>query len=225
MKDIFLLDMDDTLFDFQRTEEINFTQTLAKFNINATRQAFERFRDINIGLWQQFERGEISKEQIKLKRFSDLFDELGIEAEVQQIAYSYVENFKEICIPFDGATGFLKELLKKGKIYVVTNGNTDIQMRHLTDAGFLPFIEGIFISDEVGYAKPSQEYAEHLKTHIKDFECGRAVWIGDSLTSDKKCAEIAGVDFILFAPHSLPQGYEGHCATNYTQVMQILKKI
>ncbi|MCH5143055.1 MAG: HAD-IA family hydrolase [Clostridiales bacterium] len=225
MKDIFLLDMDDTLFDFRRTEEINFCQTLAKFGISAKKQAFERFRDINIGLWQEFERGETTKEQIKLMRFSKLFNELGIIADVPKVAYSYVENFKEICITFDGADGFLKELLSLGKIYIVTNGNTDIQMRHLTDAGFLPFIEQTFISDEIGSAKPSKEFAEHLKTHIKGFERGHAVWIGDSLTSDKACAEIAGVDFILYAPHGVPQNYNGLCATNYAEVMQILNKL
>ena len=225
MKDIFLLDMDDTLFDFRRTEEINFCQTLAKFGISAEKHAFERFRDINIGLWQEFERGETTKEQIKLMRFSKLFNELGIIADVPKIAYSYVENFKEICIPFDGADGFLKELLSLGKIYIVTNGNTDIQMRHLTDAGFLPFIEQTFISDEIGSAKPSTEFACHLKTHINSFESGRAVWIGDSLTSDKACAEIAGVDFILYASHGVPQNYNGLCATNYAEAMQILNKL
>lgn len=217
--------MDDTLFDFRRTEEINFCQTLAKFNVSANEQAFERFRDINIGLWQKFERGETTKEQIKLMRFSELFKELGIETDVKKVALSYVENFKEICIPFDGAEGFLRELLGLGKIYIVTNGNTDIQMRHLTDSGFLPFIEKIFISDEIGYAKPSKEFAEHLKAHIEDFECGRAVWIGDSLTSDRGCAEVAGVDFILFAPHSIPQGYNGLVATDYAETMKILKRI
>ena len=217
--------MDDTLFDFRRTEEINFCQTLAKFGISAEKQAFERFRDINIGLWQEFERGETTKEHIKLRRFSELFEELGLKADVQKVALSYVENFKEICIPFDGADRFLKELLSLGKIYIVTNGNTDIQMRHLTDAGFLPFIEQTFISDEIGFAKPSKEFAGHLKTHINDFESGRAVWIGDSLTSDKACAEIAEVDFILFAPHGVPQGYNGLCAASFAEVMQILQKL
>lgn len=224
MKDIFLLDMDDTLFDFRRTEEINFCETLEKFGIRANKQAFERFRDINIGLWQQFERGEMTKEQIKLRRFSQLFEEYGYDIDVEKVAHSYVDNFKEICIPFDGAEWFLKELLSSGKIYIVTNGNTDIQMRHLTDAGFLPFIEKIFISDEIGFAKPSKKFAEHLKTHIENFESGRAVWIGDSLTSDKKCAEVAGVDFILFAPHGTPQSYDGLIATSYAEVMQILNK-
>lgn len=217
--------MDDTLFDFKRTEVINLTSTLAKFGISADEQVFLRFHEINIPLWQKFERGEITKEQIKLKRFELLFEEYGFKADIEAVAYSYVENFKEICIPFDGADAFLKELLSLGKIYIVTNGNTEIQMRHLTDAGFLPFIEKTFISDEIGFAKPSKEFAEHLKAHIDGFECGRAVWIGDSLTSDKACAEVADVDFILFAPHGIPQGYTGLCAKNYAEVMQILKKM
>lgn len=214
--------MDDTLFDFRRTEEINFKKTLEKFGISASEQAFFRFREINIGLWQMFELGEITKEQIKLRRFKRLFEEFGYEADVSAVAREYVKNFKEICIPFDGADGFLKELKKAGRIYIVTNGNTDIQNRHLADAGFLPFIEKTFISDEIGFAKPSKEFAEHLKANIERFESGRAVWIGDSLTSDKACAEVAGVDFILFAPHGATQGYKGLIARNYGEAMKIL---
>ena len=217
--------MDDTLFDFRRTEEINFKDTLEKFGICATEQAFERFREINIGLWQEFERGETTKEQIKLRRFAELFNEFGYAADIESVAKSYVKHFEEICIPFDGAKDFLKELVRVGKVYIVTNGNTEIQTRHLTDAGFLPFIERAFISDEIGCAKPSEEFANHLKANIAGFERERAVWIGDSLTSDKKCAEVAEVDFILFAPRGVPKGYKGLVVQNFADALKILEKI
>ena len=225
MKDIFLLDMDDTLFDFRRTEEINFKETLEKFGICADKPAFERFREINIGLWQEFERGETTKEQIKIRRFAELFKEFGYTADIERVAKSYVKNFEEICIPFDGAENFLKELARVGKVYIVTNGNTEIQIRHLTDAGFLPFIDKAFISDEIGCAKPSSEFAGHLKANIQGFDCGRAVWIGDSLTSDRECAEVAGVDFILFAPRGVPNGYNGPVAKNFAEVLKILNTL
>ena len=222
MKDIFLLDMDDTLFDFRRTEEINLTDTLGKFGIVADREVYLRFHEINRELWQEFERGNISKEQIKLGRFERLFAEYGYSADIAAVSEKYFENFKEICIPIVGADAFLKRLSTLGRIYLVTNGNAEIQKRHIADAGFYPFIEKTFISDEIGFAKPSKEFAEHLKTNIEGFESGRAVWIGDSLTSDKTCAEIAGVDFILYAPDGAPQVYKGLSAKDYDGILKII---
>lgn len=138
MKDIFLLDMDDTLFDFKRTEKINLAASLARFGIVADENAWQRFHEINLKLWQQFEVGEVTKEQIKVLRFERLFAEFGFSADVDGVARYYVNNFNNICIPFDGAGEFVRRLAQLGGIYVVTNGNTDCQKRHIEDAGFLP---------------------------------------------------------------------------------------
>lgn len=222
-KDIFLLDMDDTLFDFHRTEQINLIDTLGEFGISADMRVWQRFHDINKSLWEQYERGEIEREQIKISRFERLFAEYGYYAsDIAAVANKYFENFKEICIPFDGATEFLKKLADVGRIYIVTNGNSACQHRHLTDAGFLPFIEYSFISDEIGFAKPSIQFAEHVMSHIEGFDRERAVWIGDSLTSDMECAKRAGIDFILFAHGETPAEYGGVSAENFGEALKIL---
>lgn len=223
MKNIFLLDMDDTLFDFRCTEQINLTDTLAKFGIAVNRQVWHRFHQINQQLWQAFECGGITKEQIKIKRFEQLFDEFGYSADIAAVSEAYFENFKEICIPFEGAKSFLHELSQLGRIFIVTNGNTIIQKRHISDAGFIPFIEDIFISDDIKFAKPSVEFAEYVKLHIAGFKIEDAVWIGDSLTSDKECAELADVDFILYAPDGAPSSYHGATAKDYNEILELIK--
>ncbi|MDE7454188.1 MAG: HAD-IA family hydrolase [Clostridia bacterium] len=224
MKNIFLLDMDDTLFDFKRTEQLNLTETLARFGIASDRQVWLRFHEINRKLWQAYERGEITKERIRLGRFEQLFEEYGYSGKIADVSEAYFENFKEICIPFEGAEKFLRKLSESGRVYIVTNGNTAIQKRHLSDAGFSPFIEDTFISDEIKFAKPSAEFAEYVKSHIAGFESGRAVWIGDSLTSDKECADLAAVDFILYAPDGAPSSYSGVTAKNYDEILEIIEK-
>ena len=222
-KDIFLLDMDDTLFDFYRTEQLNLIDTLARFGIAADLEVWRRYHEINKGLWQEFEQGKISKDKIKTDRFKRLFAEFGFEGDLVAIAKAFVENFKEICIPFDGAEDFLKTLKLNGRIYMVTNGNTDIQKRHLSDSGFLPLIDGAFISDEIGFAKPSAGFNEYVASHIDGFERQRAVWIGDSLSSDMQCAKLANIDFILFTPHGTPEGYDGVSAKNYEELIELLR--
>lgn len=223
MKNIFLLDMDDTLFDFKRTEQINLTETLALFGIAADRQVWLSFHQINQLLWQEFERGGITKEQIRIGRFERLFGEYGYSGDIAAVSEEYFENFKNICIPFEGAQAFLRELYKLGRVYIVTNGNTVIQKRHISDAGFTPYIEDMFISDEIKFAKPSAEFAAYVKLHIPRFDSKRAVWIGDSLTSDKKCAELAAVDFILYSPNGVPNGYNGVAAKDYNEILELIK--
>lgn len=222
LKDIFLMDMDDTLFDFHAAEQLNFTQTLSIFGVEATNEAYLRFHDINVGLWQAFERGEIEKGLIKTERFRLLFEEFGIAADATAVAKSYLTRFKEICIPFPGAKELLQKLKTRGKIYIVTNGNTEIQRRHLADSGFDKLCDGLFISDEMGVAKPHKEFAQTVMKTIADFSLERAVWIGDSLTSDMQCALNAGIDFILFAPRGVPQNFAGAYAENYGELLALL---
>lgn len=220
-KEIFLLDMDETLFDFSQAEKINFLQTAEKFGFEASPAVFERFKQINVGLWQSFERGEITKDEIITGRFERLFGEFGIGANVLSAAYHYLDNFKNICIPYDGAVEFTAWLAERGRVYIVTNGNAECQRRHLKDGGLSPYITGVFISDELGCCKPTAEFARAVEDGIEGFEREKAVWIGDSVTSDKKCAEVAGVEFVLFA-HNPPKDYSGLYATNYGDLKNIL---
>lgn len=50
MKNIFLLDLDDTLFDFRRGEREQILMTLARFGFSPTMRIAERFHEINEGL-------------------------------------------------------------------------------------------------------------------------------------------------------------------------------
>lgn len=224
MKDIFLLDMDDTLLDFGHAEEVNFLKTLRQFGISADRSTYLRFHEINAALWRALERGEITRERLKVRRFAELFDECGITVDAGAAAQAYWENFPFVCFPFEGSQDFLKRLKERGRVYIVTNGGAVIQKQHILDAGFTPYLDGVFISEEVGHDKPSKEYADHVRANIPDFELSRAVWVGDSLTSDRACAKAMGVDFILFAPHGKPEGYEDLCAENYEEIEYILSK-
>lgn len=222
MKDIFLLDMDDTLLDFPRSEEENFFRTLSFFGICAGRDAYLRFHKINDDLWKLLERGSVTRECLKIRRFEILFEEYGFEGDLGAIARTYCENLRDVCFPFEGAEAFVGTLSEHGRVYLVTNGSEQIQKRHMADAGFLPHLSGAFISEDIGCNKPSAAFAEHVKTHIPDFRNARAVWIGDSLTSDMLCAEAAGIDFILYAPAGKPHGFSGAHAENYEEILTLL---
>ena len=225
MKNIFLLDMDETLLDFRRGERVNLTRSLEKCGIRADEKIVSRFHDINDSLWKALERGEITRERLKARRFEILFEEYGFAGDPAVVALAYWKNFPFVCYPFDGALEFLKTLAANGRVYLVTNGGAIIQRQHIKDAGFEPYLSGVFISEEVGFNKPSIEYADYVESHIENYERERAVWIGDSLSSDGKCAENRGIDFILYAHSGAPEGYRGAVAKNYQEVFERLKML
>ena len=222
MKDIFLLDLDDTLIDFHRAEEKNFFETLKFVGVKADGELYSRFHEINDGLWRALERGEVGREELKVLRFARLFAERGISADEGRASDFYFNNFENICFPFDGVYDFLEELCRRGRVYIVSNGGVRKQYAEVRLAGFGKYLSGMFISEEIGFDKPMPAFAHHVETHIEGYDRARAVWIGDSLTSDMVCAKSVGIDFILYLPRTMSVSYDGRIATSYGEVLKIL---
>lgn len=222
MKDIFLLDLDETLLDFQRAERVNFLSTLKSFGIDAGEDVYARYHAINDALWKLLERGGITRERLTVQRFEELCAAFGYRADAAAIATSYYENFQNVCYPFEGAAAFVKALSSRGRVYIVTNGGMSIQKRHIASSGFEEYLAGVFISEEMGINKPDVRFCDYLAAHIEGFDRARAVWMGDSLTSDKLCAERGGIDFILYTKEP-PAGYNGPVACNYEQAFKLMQ--
>ena len=81
MKDIFLLDVDDTLLDFAKGERAQIASTLAHFGIAPTPRMAQRFHEINDGLWKRLERGELTRERLLTLRFELFFEEFGLKGD------------------------------------------------------------------------------------------------------------------------------------------------
>lgn len=222
MKDIFIVDLDETLFDFELTERKNLTQTLVAHGISPDERMLKRFSLINDGLWKELERGNMTREKLKYERFLRLFEEFGISCPADGPADYYFKNFTEICIPFGGSEEFLKELKKLGRIYAATNGSSVVQRAKLNTSGYFKYFDGVFISEEAGCDKPSAQFAAFVTGHIDGYLPSRAVWIGDSLTSDMPCAKEAGCDFILFDPRGR-QSFGGAYCRTYGGILSLLK--
>ncbi len=222
MKNIFLVDMDDTLLDFKRAERANLAFALSSFGISFCEELYAAFHEINDALWKSLERGEIERERLKVRRFELLNEKFSLQADAGELSRAYFSHFPSVCFPFPGAIEFLQELHRRGRIFVVTNGGAAIQREHIRLAGFAPYLSGVFISEEIGANKPSLAFADYAESHIPDYRRERAVWIGDSLTSDGACAKGRGIDFILFAPEGA-KDYNGAAARNYSEVLSLLK--
>ena len=92
--------------------------------------------------------------------------------------------------------------------YAVTNGAKAVQEKKLAVSGIDGIFNGAFISDDVGYAKPSKEFFNFVLDNIPKASNYEIMIVGDSLTSDIKGGNNMGFKTCWFNPHHLPLSKE-----------------
>ncbi len=200
-----LLDLDDTLFDFKASEEIALSRSLREFGIEPTGAVRARYSEINISLWKQLEQKTISREVLLYHRFELLLEEIGITADAKAIQKSYEYNLSLGHIFLPGAEELLKTLSPTHNLYMVTNGTALVQQGRIKSSGIAPYFKGIFISQEVGYDKPDKRYFEACFAAMEDVSPETTIIIGDSISSDIRGGENAGIATCWFNPKGLPR--------------------
>lgn len=204
MFEFLLLDMDDTILDFKKAEQVALEKTLRSFSLVPTAEVCARYSQINQSYWEMLERKEITREKLKIQRFGDLFREYGIQIDSQLCAKRYVENLAQGHYFVPGAEAAVASLSKKYKLYLVSNGATDVQMSRLGSAGIEKYFQKVFISQEVGVDKPDKVFFERCFAQIPDFDQKKAIIVGDSLTSDIQGGINAGITTCWINPNKKP---------------------
>ena len=191
-----LFDLDETLFDFKKAEQQALSKALTEVGVDLTEKILERYSEINLSQWKLLENQVITREQVKLHRFELLFEEFSVSADAAKTAERY-ENLLGIGHYFmDGAQELLQQAYGKYRMYLVSNGTLSVQTGRLESAKIAPLFDGIFISEEVGADKPSKVFFDHVFAHITDFHKEETVIVGDSLTSDIRGGNMAGITTI-----------------------------
>ncbi len=197
---ILLLDADDTLLDFQKTEEHALSYTFEKYGIPFTEEVRTTYKTINHKLWASFEAGEISKSTILARRFRNTFVALGIRGEFAGFEEEYQLALGRGGFLIPEAMEVCQELSKICRLYIVTNGVQATQASRMELSGLLPYIQDVFVSETTGYQKPQKEYFDYVFSRISEFDPEQTLMIGDSLGSDMKGGSNAGVDVCWYNP-------------------------
>lgn len=187
-------DLDETILDFTRSEAVALSRALRAFGRVPTHYVIERYHVLNISQWKLMEEGKLSRVGVLTRRFELLFEEMGWDMkEVPAFNDQYEIFLGEGHFFLPGAEELLKQLAPQYDLYLATNGASAVQRGRLKSAGLEPFFKGIFISEEVGYNKPSPEYFQSAFASIPDFDPVSAIIVGDSLTSDIRGGRNAGI--------------------------------
>lgn len=198
-----LFDLDDTLFDFHKAEKIALTKTLVHFGIDPTEETLALYSTINAAHWKRLELGEISREEVKVGRYRELFKTIGVECDPVKTT-AYYESMLAIGHYFmPGAPELLEELYRKYRLYIVSNGTAKVQEGRIGSSGIAKYMDGIFISQILGANKPDKQFFDICFAEIPDFSLSETVIIGDSLSSDIKGGINAGITTVWFNPKGI----------------------
>ena len=198
-----LFDLDDTLFDFHKAEKIALTKTLVHFGIDPTEETLALYSTINAAHWKRLELGEISREEVKVGRYRELFKTIGVECDPVK-ATAYYESMLAIGHYFmPGAPELLEELYGKYRLYIVSNGTAKVQEGRIGSSGIAKYMDGIFISQILGANKPDKQFFDICFAEIPDFSLSETVIIGESLSSDIKGGINAGITTVWFNPKGI----------------------
>lgn len=193
MFEFLLIDMDDTVLDFKKAEYVAIRKTLQDAGIAPSEAVCARYSQINDSYWKRLERKEVTRRQLQMGRFADLFAELGVQADAETCADAYMKNLGSGYYFMPGAEQALRSLSQKYKLYLASNGNTDTQRSRIASAGIERYFEGIFISGEVGVNKPDKGFFDYCFAKMEGFDPAKTIIVGDSLTSDILGGKNAGI--------------------------------
>lgn len=201
-----LFDVDDTILDFQDTEDQALKALFEAHGLEMTPERKQSYQTINHDLWQQFEQGKITRDKVINERFGLFFETQGIQVDSPAVELAYREFLNEGHKLLDNSDEILAELAQHFDLYVVTNGVSETQYRRLEDAKLKPYFRDIFVSEDTGYQKPMKEYFDYVFARIPNVKKQETVIIGDSLTSDILGGQLAGIDTIWFNPKKKNSG-------------------
>ena len=212
-----LFDADDTLFDFPQASSRAFSVMCAANGIPNTPEVYQRYHEINKVLWQAFDRGEVTKDFVTHERYVRFLKALELDRDPGQCNRDYLAALGQSVFPLPHAEEVCRTLASRGHhLYIVTNAVASVQRSRLALCTFGDVFEGAFISEEAGASKPDKAYYDYVRARVPEISPENTLVIGDSLTTDIRGANNAGLPCCWFnpggaaAPPDLTIDYEIH---------------
>ena len=231
----FLFDLDRTLWDFDKNAKnalfklVDSQQLPHLFGVTDKEEFFQRYEVINQGLWKQYERGEILKEELRCNRFLFTLQEIlrcapdgSLPAhsfspeELHSFALAFGEKYLEFMAMETGLVPGAGEVLeavkaKGGKIAIISNGFKGVQYRKMNTTCIHKYVDAVIVSEEVGVMKPSPVIfrkaleaicGEEYYKEAPSRARNEAIMVGADFANDIEGAQIFGIDQFYYNPYN-----------------------
>lgn len=221
---VILWDIDGTLLDFYPAERHAIQKCFREFGLGeCTDEMVQEYSGINKQYWVALELGKITKEQVLVGRFRELFANHGIAEELApKVNAKYQMYLGDGVYFFPGVMDMVQDFKDQGILQcAVTNGTKVAQVRKLSKSGLDKVLDFIFISEDVGYEKPAPEFFQKVFATIGEYEPDEVLIVGDSLTSDMKGGKAAGIRTCWFNPKGATKTFQIDTDYEIHEIVQV----
>lgn len=196
-------DLDDTLHDHHAPfARAIFPLLPSSKNHLETVDIYKTFRFYSDVLWKEYDSGKIPLDQLRIERIVRTIKDFGVEVSEEnanQFQQSYDKELERLTL-FSEVPMLLRELKEAGiELGLITNGPTEHQRKKIHQLGLDEHfsVKHIFISDQVGKAKPNPYIFEVAAGQIK-LPPENLLYVGDSWENDVVGPMNAGWNAVWF---------------------------
>ncbi len=196
-------DLDRTLWDFESNSIETFRDIFGRHDLARVFPDFEVFiktyKRHNEILWAKYRTGEIKKEQLRNDRFLLTLKEFGVDD--MNLAVKMGDDYITISPTkrrvFPGTHEILNYLKDRYRLYIITNGFSEVQSVKLKNCDLEKYFDGVVTSEMAGVQKPHREIFHYAVTRVnaKKDSC---LMIGDDPDTDIIGAKNFGMDQVYF---------------------------
>jgi|SRR5690606_8431925 len=200
------IDLDQTLLNFNKCEIESLIQAFIEHKVLNSRED-ERLRQLlytyeQVSSFHWRERGGKSALEVMQLSISDSLKDYGLPFDGSLITKRYWELFCSSSYLEPGAVEVLDALSQKHRLFCMTNGYSESQRSRLKAANLEHYFEEVFISEELGLAKPNPKALEVCLEKL-GLNKEETIYIGDSLKNDYPAAKGAGIHFYFYNPNNI----------------------
>lgn len=206
--DLFI-DFDDTLYDTHGNAQIALRELYDSFRLDDYFDDAERFYktywDVNVALWAQYSRGEITRDYLIVERFRRPLSSAVRRPEGwpdKEYCLAMGDKFLELCSEkpgvIKGAHELMDYLKSRGyRLHICSNGFGEVQYKKLKASRLIDYFDTIVLSEDAGANKPSSQFFDYALNQT-GAKVESTLMIGDNYDTDILGAMNAGIDTMLF---------------------------
>lgn len=184
------IDLDDTLYD--RDSVYKNTYYVMEKEVISTETRFSKFNKVfqkySIIEFDKYTAGKKNKLSYKVDRVKATYAEFGIQISEEEalIFHSLYEYFRNNITLRSHICEFIQLLYRHNlQPFILINGPAEDQRKKIKSLGLDTLIEEnrIFVSGEIGFAKPDQRIFEYIEEEL-DTDGESILYIGDHIEND-----------------------------------------
>lgn len=202
--DVLFIDLDDTLYDFSANSMSAYREVYALMNYDRWFRDFDHYYEIywerNRQLWVLYADNKITKDELNAERYTHPLRVMGVPDADAIGARFWAESMKRLplgtrLMPYTREV--LEYLKPRYRIYILSNGFSELQSRKMQSSGIEHYFDGVVLSEDIGVNKPHREIFEYA-LRVAGVTADRALMIGDNYEVDIKGACGAGIDQVYY---------------------------